>query len=213
MPCLARILWKALATSASMPGQMRSRYSTTVTSAPSRRQTEPSSRPMMPAPMTTRVLGTSENARAPVESTIRSPSTLRPGRPEGSEPVAMMMFLASRVRVLPSAPSTSTRPGPAIRPLPSRRSTLFFFMRKSTPLVRAVTDSSFWAIIFDRFRRGVTSIPRCSNSRLADSKSSEACRRALEGMQPTLRQVPPRVARISMMAAFRPSWPARMAAL
>ena len=70
-PCLVSERWKVLAVSASMPGVMRSRNSTTVTSAPRRRQTEPSSRPMMPAPMTTRLLGTSGSDRAPVESTMR----------------------------------------------------------------------------------------------------------------------------------------------
>ena len=52
MRCICR------ATSASMPGRMRSRNSTTVTSAPSRRQTEPSSRPMTPAPTTSSLFGT-----------------------------------------------------------------------------------------------------------------------------------------------------------
>ena len=80
---------------AGLPGVMRSRYSTTVTSAPRRRHTEPSSRPMMPAPMTISFFGTSGRDRAPVESTMRLLSTSTPGRPEGSEPVAMMMFLAS----------------------------------------------------------------------------------------------------------------------
>src|SRR5690242_20108030 len=32
-------------------------------------------------------------------------------------------------------------------------------------------------------------------------------------MQPILRQVPPKVPRLSMQALFSPSWPARMAAL
>ncbi len=41
-----------------MPGRMRSRNSTTVTSAPSRRQTEPSSSPITPAPTTISFFGT-----------------------------------------------------------------------------------------------------------------------------------------------------------
>ena len=40
---------------------------------------------------------------------------------------------------------------------------------------------------------------------------SEACSSALEGMQPTLRQVPPSVARFSTTATFSPSCAARMA--
>ena len=41
---------------------------------------------------------------------------------------------------------------------------------------------------------------------------SLACNKALDGIQPTLRQVPPRVSRISMQAVFMPSCAARMAA-
>ena len=36
---------------------------------------------------------------------------------------------------------------------------------------------------------------------------------AFEGMQPTFRQVPPSVSRISTQATLSPSWPARIAAL
>ena len=83
MPCLVSERWKALAISASTPGMMRSRNSTTVTSAPRRRQTEPSSSPMMPAPITTSVLGTSGSDSAPVESTMRFWSTVTPGSARG----------------------------------------------------------------------------------------------------------------------------------
>ena len=38
------------------------------------------------------------------------------------------------------------------------------------------------------------------------------CSSALEGMQPTLRQVPPKGARFSTTATFMPSWAARIAA-
>ncbi len=54
MPCFVRDFCRAAAISPSMPGVIRSRYSTTVTLAPSRRHTDPSSRPMIPAPITTR---------------------------------------------------------------------------------------------------------------------------------------------------------------
>ncbi len=76
---------------------MRSRNSTTVTLAPRRRQTEPSSRPMTPPPMTTRCSGTFSNARPPVEVTIFFSSMVRPGSGVESEPVAMTMFLAPTV--------------------------------------------------------------------------------------------------------------------
>ena len=40
---------------------------------------------------------------------------------------------------------------------------------------------------------------------------SEACSSAFEGMQPTLRQVPPRVSRPSTQAVFSPSCAQRIA--
>ena len=143
---------------------------------------------------------------------MRLLSTSTPGSGVGSEPVAMMMFFASRVWAAPP-PLTSTLPGPAIAPQPFTQSTLFFFIRNSTPLVRAATLSAFWASICLRFSFGVTSMPRLAKSLPAASNSSEACNRALEGMQPTLRQVPPKVDPPSTMAVFSPSWPQRMAAL
>jgi hypothetical protein len=81
------------------------------------------------------------------------------------------------------------------------------------PLVRAATLSSLAACIWPRFSFGCTSMPIFANSPLAASNSSDACSRALDGMQPTFRQVPPSVPRISTQAAFSPNCPARMAAL
>ncbi|MNY03156.1 hypothetical protein D3C86_1357610 [compost metagenome] len=213
-PCLLRERCRVLPASMSTPGQIRSRNSTTVTCAPRRRQTEPSSRPITPAPITTRCLGTSLRARAPVESRMRLLSMSTPGRGMGSEPVAMMMSLAISSVLPPALSVTVTLPGPSMWPQPLIQSTLFLRKRNSMPLVNPVTLSSFCVIIRARLRLGLTSIPRLANSApMAASYSSEACSNALDGMQPTFRQVPPSVARPSTQAAFRPSCPARIAAL
>jgi hypothetical protein len=71
--------WKLVEISVSIAGVILSRNSTTVTSAPRRRQTEPSSRPMTPAPMTIIFFGTAFSDSAPVEETMRSSSTSTPG--------------------------------------------------------------------------------------------------------------------------------------
>ena len=168
---------------------------------------------MIPAPTTISFFGTAGRLRAPVESTTLPSTKSTPGRGVGSEPVAMTMSLAFRIVFVPSAASTSTVPGPAIRPLPLIQSALFFLNRNSMPLVRAVTLSLFCFIITGRFSVGVTSMPMPAKSFDADSNSSEACSRALDGMQPTFRQVPPNVPRISTQATFIPSCPARIAAL
>ncbi len=214
MPWRVRARWRVLAVSPSSPGQIRSRYSSTVTCAPSRRQTEPSSRPITPAPITTRWRGTSANSRAPVESRMRWLSTGTPGSGAGSEPVAMTISRASSCAWPPSARSTLTRPSPCKRAQPLIHCTLCLRKRNSTPRVRAATLSSFCFIICARSSSGLTRMPSRANSPpLAAAYSSEACSRALDGMQPTFRQVPPRVSRPSTQATFRPSWPARMAAL
>ncbi|MCY1283855.1 hypothetical protein D9M69_291110 [compost metagenome] len=214
MPCLASERCRVLAVSPSRPGQMRSRNSTTVTCAPSRRHTEPSSRPITPAPITTRCLGTSGRDSAPVESRMRWLSISTPGSGVGSEPVAMTMSLACSTCSPPSAPLTTTRPGPSIRPQPLIHSALCLRKSNSMPLVRPATLSAFCFIICARLSCGLTSMPRVANSPpLAASYSSEACSSALDGMQPTFRQVPPRVSRPSTQATFKPSCPALIAAL
>ena len=81
------------------------------------------------------------------------------------------------------------------------------------PLVSWPTEVAFCFIICGRFSFGVTSMPSSAKSLAAASYISEACSSALDGMQPTFRQVPPSVARFSTQATFSPSWPARIAAL
>mmetsp|Transcript_21416 Transcript_21416/g.50785 ORF Transcript_21416/g.50785 Transcript_21416/m.50785 type:complete len:225 (+) Transcript_21416:572-1246(+) len=118
MPCFLSTLWKVVAISESRPGVMWSRNSTTVTSVPSRRQTEPISRPMTPAPMTIIFLGISFRSSAPVEVVMIFSSTGTPGSEAGTEPVAMTMFLVSRVWTSPSRPLTLTAPALRISPVP-----------------------------------------------------------------------------------------------
>ena len=108
---------------------MRSRNSTTVTCAPSLRQTEPSSSPITPAPITRSRAGTWSSAIAWSEVTMRLPSMSTPRSLATSEPVAMTICFVSSVWVLPSAAFTSTLPGAAMRPKPCTVSILFFFSR------------------------------------------------------------------------------------
>ena len=150
MPCLARMRWNCLPTSASMPGRMRSRNSTTVTCAPRRRHTEPSSSPITPAPTTSSFFGTFSSASAPVDDTMRFSSISMPFSRATSEPVAITMFLVSTVCVLPSAPFTSILPGAVMRPWPMKASILFFLSRNATPLTLPATPSSLNFIIAGR---------------------------------------------------------------
>ena len=77
-------------------------------------------------------------------------------------------------------------------PVPWKESILFFLSRKATPSTLPFTPWSLKASILARSSFGAgTSMPMAAKPCPASSKSSEACSSALEGMQPTLRQVPP----------------------
>jgi hypothetical protein len=123
----------------------------------------------------------------------------------------MTICLASCVVSGPSAPLTVTLPGAAMRASPFSQSILFFLNRKATPLTLAVTVSSLCFIMRARSSFGSTFTPNAWKPCPASSNISEACSSALEGMQPTLRQVPPSVSRFSTTATFSPSCAARMA--
>ena len=114
MPCFSLMRWNCLATSVSMPGRMRSRYSTTVTCEPRRRQTDPSSSPITPAPTTIILAGNLSSAKAPVEDTTIFSSISTPGSGVTSEPVAMTMALVSSAWTVPSSAVTLTWPGAAM---------------------------------------------------------------------------------------------------
>ncbi len=81
------------------------------------------------------------------------------------------------------------------------------------PLVRSPTTLSLRAIMVARSRLTLEILMPCpARWFCASAKRSEECSSALEGMQPTLRQVPPSVPRFSTQAVFMPSCAARMAA-
>ncbi|MCY1432487.1 hypothetical protein D9M71_484870 [compost metagenome] len=138
-PCLVRIFRASLETCSSAAGRNLSRASMTVTSAPRRAQTEPSSRPITPAPITPSFFGTAWKSRAPVESTITSWSTGAGGMSTGLEPEARITFSASTICTLPSEPVTSTCLLASSLPWPSSRVTPLALNRVATPPVRFFT--------------------------------------------------------------------------
>ena len=83
------------------------------------------------------------------------------------------------------------------------QSILFFLSRNSTPLTLPSTPSSLNFIsAADRASACRRRCPSWRSECPASSNSSEACSSAFDGMQPTLRQVPPKVARFSTTATF-----------
>ena len=142
---------------------------------------------------------------------MRSSSISTPASGADTLPVAITTAPAVTVRA--SGPSISTVPGPARRAWPSRRVTSFFFSNPATPLVRSPTTLSLCAIIASRSSSTPATLTPCRASfALAWAYSSDVCSKAFDGMQPTLRQVPPSAGVRSTQAAFSPSWAARMAA-
>ena len=182
-----------------MPGRMRSRNSTTVTFAPSRRHTEPSSSPITPPPTTSSLLRHLVERQRAGRRHDALLVDLDAGSRATSEPVAMTMFLASTLRL------AVRRPSP--RPCPARRSgrcretpsILFFLNRKATPLTLPSTPSSLCAIIAGRSSFGVgRRCPSCAKAVAVPRRTArEAWSSALEGMQPMFRQVPPKRRRAS----------------
>ena len=112
-----------------------------------------------------------------------------PGSGVTDDPVAMTIFFARTVR----SPTLTVS---ALSKLawPLSHSTLFFLNRNSTPWVRPFTASLRLPCMVSRssstlpgFTPHFASVP-CA----ASSNSSDAWSNALDGMQPTLRQVPPK---------------------
>ena len=129
---------------------MRGRNSRTVTSDPSRLQTEPSSRPIAPAPITRSFFGASVKQSASVLLTIVLPSNFANGSSTGTLPVATMMFLVSTSCVFPSEDLIETFPGAEIEPSPSNVVTLFVFISERTPLFIVLTTLSLRCCILFR---------------------------------------------------------------
>ena len=94
-PCLVKIFCASLDTNLSSIGKNESKASKTTTSEPKRLHTEPNSKPITPAPITPKRLGTSLKANAPVESTIMSSVNGATGILIGAEPAAKITALVA----------------------------------------------------------------------------------------------------------------------
>ena len=146
--------------------------------------------------------------------TICSPSASKPGICRARAPVAKITCLP--VIWLLVFPVIATCHPAAVRlpnlAVPSMTTTLFFFNKWATPPDRRPATFRDLATTFSRLTEisPVTSIPNSDRwSRLW--RNSAARNKALVGMQPQFRQMPPRCS-FSTTQADRPSCAARMAA-
>ena len=135
----------------------------------------------------------------------RSPIS-RPGRRRGNEPDASTTSLASIVR-----PSTWMDGPGASLPVPWTTSILRSLTRPVTPLTSLATIFSWKAVTSSQFGFPEASMPH-SVDRFTLSMTAADCNRALVGMQPRSRHVPPRRSSFSTRATRFPSSAARRAA-
>jgi hypothetical protein len=180
-----------------------------VTGTPNLASALPSSTPMYPPPTTATEEGRSARNSAPVESSTRTPSTGRSASANGREPVARMQSSNSKCR-RPSSSCTATRVGLAKRAVPPTMVTPAACSNWRTPEVSSSTLRRTWACTAGQSSWGVAITPKRSPWP-ASWKRSAAPISALDGMQPTLRQVPP-IASRSTSVTCRPAWAARRAA-
>mmetsp|Transcript_9322 Transcript_9322/g.16794 ORF Transcript_9322/g.16794 Transcript_9322/m.16794 type:complete len:229 (+) Transcript_9322:190-876(+) len=151
--CFFKIFKNSFPISASKLGQIRSKYSTTVTSAPSLLQTDPISNPITPPPITIIFSGTCFNSNAPVLDTMRSSSIGTLGNDITSDPVAIMIFFALMFPSCDSFPSkslTATSFALTNDPNPLIYFTLFFLNNPSMPFVNPETEFIFCFIILGK---------------------------------------------------------------
>ena len=194
MPCFFRRSASGFTRSLSAPGISWSMNSTTVTSAPSARYTVAISRPMMPPPTTSSFLGTSASCSASVESITRASSHGKFGSFTACEPAAMMHCSKRSSCVLPSLPTISSSFGETNFATPCTVRTLRCLAMPARPLVNwPTTLSCLKPRSLSRSIFGLPKLMPMSSECDASSINAAACSSALDGMQPTLRQTPPRV--------------------
>ena len=168
--------------------------STTVTWAPSALYTVAISRPMMPPPTTSSDFGTSASSSASVESITRLSSHGKFGSFTACEPAAMMHCSKRSNWVLPSSPVISSSLAETNLATPCTVRTLRCLAMPARPLVSWPTTFSLYSRSLSRVIFGLPKAMPSSSACAAWSMISAACSSALDGMQPTLRQTPPRLA-------------------
>ena len=117
------------------------------------------------------------------------------------------------VVVEPSGAATESMFGEVKVPVPTRVWTLRCLARPARPPVSRVTTPSFQPRRASRSMVGAVKVSPAWLISLVSAMTLAACSRALEGMQPTLRQTPPRGPRESTITTFLPRSAARNAAV
>ncbi len=191
--------------------------STIVTWEPIPLNMHASSMPITPPPTQMILSGSFGRCQQVSLLIILRPSTPGNGGMSGTEPVARMIFCALNccgdpsLLVLSLLVTVTVREASTV-PSPSNTSIRLPFINVPMPPVMRLTTLSVNATALLMFNAGGcgNSIPR-SPIEATLCITSAMCSIALEGIQPTLRQVPPKYC-FSTMATLAPSCAARIAA-
>jgi len=163
----------------------------TVTWLPNCANTEANSTPIAPLPRMTMLFGTSRSFSASSLVMMRWRSISMPGTPARAGPGGDDDLPGGEL--LGIGPVTSTVPCPSRRAVPLIQSILFFLNRKAMPAVSSLTTLSLRAWIWPMSNVGWAP-PNEMPQSFACWTTFQACAcssRALVGMQPQFRQVPP----------------------
>ena len=217
MPRLLSARTSKVRTSSSNGARIVGSISTIVTGAPKPLNMQASSTPITPPP--TQMIPSGSFGRCQQVSLLITfrPSTPGNGGMNGTEPVARMILSALNCCVEPSLLARSPLVTVTVReastlPSPSKTSMWLPFIKVPMPPVMRLT--TLWVnattLLMFTFGGCESSMPRSPiDSTVCITSAMWSI--ALEGMHPTLRQVPPRYC-FSTMAVFAPSCAARMAA-
>ena len=145
----------------------------------------------MPPPTTRSRFGISFSSSAPVESITRGSSWGKPGISTGREPAAMIAWSNDTV-VVPLPFATLSSLGPEKLPTPWTTCTLRCLARPARPPVSLPTTVFFQAASFSSSIFGSPKTTPLALISLASSMTLAAWSSAFDGMQPTLRQTPPK---------------------
>ena len=153
-----------------------------------------------------------------MESTINPSVSGVGGISIGREPEAMTTLSALTTSTEPSALVSSTCLPASSLPVPSSKVTPLALNRPPTPVVNCLTILSLRASMAGTsISTPLCLMPCLAKLSFASINLCELSRSALDGMQPTFRQVPPSLAlplssdHFSIQAVLSPSWAARMA--
>ena len=133
------------------------------------------------------------------------------GKETGSEPAAIIA-LSKEIVVVPLSPVTSSVLLPVNLPKPCTNSTLRIFDIPLNPLVNWLTTLSFQSRTLSKSIFGSPNDTPWLDKCFASLITFATCSNAFDGIQPTLRHTPPKLARASTSTVSIPKSAARNAA-